>query len=242
MPAITPDLAAALPSPSAAVQTVWSFFESGGLFMIPLALCCVIGVMAALFKLLSLARDRVIPPSLAREVEAFELRLREGGSERVIRQFQEGRSTLARLCSVALKHRGKSLTEITQSVESAAREETVHLHSGIGVLDVVITVAPLLGLLGTASGLVVIFEGLGETTDHVAIARGIAVALNTTIFGLAIAVPCVIAHSYFLRRIEMLTARLEGLMGDLVHTLNKDTTAPAATPPTPPAAVPASNS
>jgi biopolymer transport protein ExbB len=67
---------------------------------------------------------------------------------------------------------------------------------------------------------VAIFQGLGETTDHVAIARGIAVALNTTIFGLAIAVPCVIAHSYFVRRIEMLTARLEGLMGDLVHVLN----------------------
>ncbi len=230
----TPDLLAALPSPAAAAQAVWSFFRGGGLFMIPLAVCCFVGIMAMLYKLLSLARNRVIPSELAREVESFERRLHTGDSDRVIRQFQEGRSTLARLCSVALKHRGKSLTEITQSVESAAREETVHLHSGIGVLDVVITVAPLLGLLGTASGLVVIFEGLGETTDHVAIARGIAVALNTTIFGLAIAVPCVIAHSYFIRRIEMLTARLEGLMGDLVHVLNKESAAPSAAPATPP--------
>lgn len=230
----TPDLLAALPSPAAAAQAVWSFFRGGGLFMIPLAVCCFVGIMAMLYKLLSLARNRVIPSELAREVESFERRLHDGGSDRVIRQFQEGRSTLARLCSVALKHRGKSLTEITQSVESAAREETVHLHSGIGVLDVVITVAPLLGLLGTASGLVVIFEGLGETTDHVAIARGIAVALNTTIFGLAIAVPCVIAHSYFIRRIEMLTARLEGLMGDLVHVLNKESAATSAAPATPP--------
>src|SRR5690606_33502233 len=101
--------------------------------------------------------------------------------------------------------------------EASAREETVHLHAGIGALDVVITVAPLLGLLGTASGLVVIFQGLGETTDHLAIARGIAEALNTTIAGLAIAVPCVIAHSYFSRRVETLTARLEGLLAELVH-------------------------
>ena len=90
------------------------------------------------------------------------------------------------------------------------------MHSGIGVLDVVITVAPLLGLLGTASGLVVIFQGLGETTDHLAIAQGIAQALNTTIFGLAIAVPCVIAHSYFTRRIERLTARMESVMNSFV--------------------------
>jgi biopolymer transport protein ExbB len=189
----------------------------GGLFMIPLALCSVVGMMAILYKFLSLSRSRVIPEDLAREVEAFEHRIAEAKPEPVLRQFQEGKSTLARLCAVAIKHRGKALSDITQAVESSAREETVHLHAGIGVLDVVITVAPLLGLLGTASGLVVIFEGLGETTDHVAIARGIAVALNTTIFGLAIAVPCVIAHSYFIRRIEMLTARLEGLLGDLVH-------------------------
>jgi biopolymer transport protein ExbB len=67
----------------------------------------------------------------------------------------------------------------------------------------------------------VIFQGLGETTNHLAIARGIAEALNTTIAGLAIAVPCVIAHSYFTRRIEMLTARLESLLADLAHVCAK---------------------
>jgi biopolymer transport protein ExbB len=217
MLAVPPALLAALPSPTAAFHAVWAFFERGGLFMIPLGLCSVVGMMAILYKFLSLSRSQVIPEDLAREVEAFEHRHQGATTEPVLRKFQAGQSTLARLCAVAIKHQGKSLAEITQSVESAAREETVHLHAGIGVLDVVITVAPLLGLLGTASGLVVIFEGLGETTDPVAIARGIAVALNTTIFGLAIAVPCVIAHSHFIRRIDMLTARLEGLMGDLVH-------------------------
>lgn len=225
---------AAAPTPS--LQAVWSFFERGGVFMIPLCLCSVVGVMAIMFKFLTLARRRVVPPDLVREVEAFEQRLRDGTAAPVVRRFQEGRSTLARLCSVALRHRGKSLTEITQSVESSAREETVHLHSGIGTLDVVITVSPLLGLLGTASGLMVIFEGLGATDDNIAIARGIAMALNTTIFGLSIAVPCVIAHTYFTRRIDMLTARLEGLLGDLVHAVNnQDAPASAAdAPPVPP--------
>jgi biopolymer transport protein ExbB len=102
-------------------------------------------------------------------------------------------------------------------VESSAREETVHLHTGIAVLDTVITIAPLLGLLGTASGLVLIFQGLGNNSDHLAIARGIAEALTTTIFGLAIAVPCIIAHGHFVRRIEMLTMRLESLLASLAH-------------------------
>lgn len=122
---------------------------------------------------------------------------------------------------MTIKHRGKPREEIIQSVEAASREENVRLHSGIGVLDIVITVAPLLGLLGTASGLVTIFRGLGETNDNSRIALGIAEALYTTIFGLAIAVPCVIAHGYFLRKIEILTARLEILLSDLVSACQR---------------------
>jgi biopolymer transport protein ExbB len=76
-------------------------------------------------------------------------------------------------------------------------------------------------LLGTASGLVTIFQGLSDSADHLAIARGIAKALNTTIFGLTIAVPCVVAHGYFTRRIEVLTARLESLLADLAHVCQR---------------------
>ena len=204
-------------SPAAAVQATWSFLVRGGFFMIPLSFCSIVGIMAILYKFLSLSRSRVSPQGLAREVEAFEHRIAENQVDAIVRQFQEGQSTLARLCAVAIKNRGKGLAEITQAVESSAREESVHLHSGIAVLDVLVTVAPLLGLLGSASGLVVIFEGLGETTDHVLVAHGIAVALHTTIFGIVTAVVCVVAHSYFIRRIEKFTVRLESLLGDFAH-------------------------
>lgn len=201
--------------PLAELGSGFAFLSKGGVFMVPLALASIAGMMAILYKAMSLSRPRVMPKHL-------EARIREYASLRTKKQFDSiapdlraGKSTLARLAAVATKHRGKPRSEITQAVESSSREESAHLHAGIGVLDVVITVAPLLGLLGTASGLVVIFEGLGETTDYLAIARGIAEALSTTIAGLAIAVPCVIAHSYFTRRIELLTARLETLLSDL---------------------------
>ncbi|MEI6674557.1 MAG: MotA/TolQ/ExbB proton channel family protein [Verrucomicrobiota bacterium] len=214
---VTHALICTITTPAEAFQATWSFLVRGGFFMIPLSLCSVIGMMAILYKLLSLSRGRVIPETLARQVEGYEHLTAEAKLVAVPRQLQEGKSTLARLCAVAIKHRGKPLPEITQAVESAAREESVHLHSGVGVLDVLVTVAPLLGLLGSASGLVVIFEGLGETTDHVLVAHGIAVALHTTIFGIVTAVVCVIAHSYFTRRIERLTVRLETMLGDFAH-------------------------
>lgn len=202
-------------------SSVWDFFEKGGIFMIPLVATSIVGLMAIVFKILSLVQSRVVPDKLARDVANFDRHLVGGTSEPVLREFQEGKSALARLSSVAAKHTGKSRSQVTAAVEAAAREETVHLHSGIGVLDIVITIAPLLGLVGTASGLVVIFQGLGDTSNHLVISRGIAEALSTTIFGISIAVPAVIAHGYFSRKIEKITARLESLLASLTNAVAK---------------------
>ncbi len=201
-----------LASLSSIAGSVWAFFEKGGIFMIPLGITCMAGLVAIIYKFLSLSWTRVVPEDLVHG-------LRQGLTEPVVRRFQEGESSLARLGRVALHHRGRPREQITTAVEAAAREEVVHLHSGVGVLDIVITVAPLLGLVGTASGLVVIFEGLGNTSDHAMITRGIAEALSTTIFGIAIAVPAVIFHSYFTRRIEKQTARMENILSSLTSSL-----------------------
>jgi biopolymer transport protein ExbB len=204
-----------------AFGAAWDFLLKGGPFMIPLVLTSIIGVTAILYKFLSLSRSRVVPDALAGKVADFQELAAADRIEPVLKEFEKGDSTLARLAAVAVRHRGKPQRDIILAVEASAREETARLHAGIGVLDIVITVAPLLGLLGTASGLVAIFQGLSDTADHLAIARGIAMALNTTIFGLAIAVPCVVAHGYFTRRIEVLTARLESLLADLAHVCQR---------------------
>ncbi len=203
-----------------ATAATMEFLGKGGIFIYPLILCSIAGLTAIGFKSLALARSRIIPDRLAGGME----NIGSGESDSVVTELKQGGSTLARLGAVALKHHGKTSSEISRAVEASAREEVVKMHSGIGVLDAAITVAPLLGLLGTASGLVTIFRGLGETTDHLVIARGIAEALNTTIFGLAIAVPCVIAHIYFTRRIERLTARMESVMTSFVSACSGNTT------------------
>jgi biopolymer transport protein ExbB len=207
---------------SGIVQAAWDFLHKGGIFMIPLGVTSVVGVAAILYKFLSLSPARVIPSELKKQLSNFAELASSGREVPVVKEVEKSGSALARLAAIAIKHRGKPQSDIANAVESTARMEVARLHSGIGVLDIVITVAPLLGLLGTASGLVTIFQGLSDAADHLAIARGIAEALNTTIFGLAIAVPCVIAHGYFTRRIELLTVRLESLLADLVDTCRGD--------------------
>jgi biopolymer transport protein ExbB len=195
-----------------ATEASLEFLKKGGVFVYPLILCSIAGLTAIGFKAMALARSRTVPDSLSRGLE----NIGSGDDDAIVRELERGGSTLARLGAVALKHDGKPTAEISRAVEASAREEVVKMHSGMGVLDVVITVAPLLGLLGTASGLVTIFSGLGDANDNVIFARGIAEALYTTIFGLSIAVPCVIAHSYFTRRIERITARMENALTGFV--------------------------
>ena len=197
------------------------FFKEGGTFMLLLALTSVVGFTAIVFKFLSLNKQRVIPDDLAQKVESFEKIVANDGAEPVLAEFERGDSALARLCAIAVGQRGRPQSEIAEAVQASARQEIVHLQAGMTVIDVVIAVAPLLGLLGTASGLVVVFSGLEAEADRVTIALGIGRALKTTIVGLAIAVPAIMAHGFFQRKIDTLAARLEVLLTKLAHVCER---------------------
>jgi biopolymer transport protein ExbB len=190
-------------------KAIGDFFNQGGIFMYALALTSFVALTAIVFKILSLSRKVVIPAELEAEVHRAEARGEVSG---LASSSDSGSSTLARLCQVALRHRGKPRAEITDAVQASARDEIVQLNSGMIILDTIITVAPLFGLLGTASGLVVIFNGLGDSPDQNLLAKGIGRALDNTIVGLAVAVPAVVAHGWFSRRIEVLVSRLESLL------------------------------
>jgi biopolymer transport protein ExbB len=95
----------------------------------------------------------------------------------------------------------------------------VRLEKGLVVLEVIIGIAPLIGLIGTVSGLVHVFASLGVSAgsaDPKQIARGISEALNCTVFGLGIAVPSLVAFVYFSKKVEVLSVEMESLVTDLL--------------------------
>ena len=97
------------------------------------------------------------------------------------------------------------------AVKAYARLEVSRLQRGLFLLEFVIGAAPLLGLLGTVIGLTQVFGGFSVDTglpDTSTFIQGIALALNTTIAGIAIAIPALAVHAYLLRRIEALAAQL----------------------------------
>jgi biopolymer transport protein ExbB len=194
------------------------FFREGGVFMAPLAVCSLIAVTLILERAFALRRSRVINPRLE---SVIELTPHGGQIEAVTEALQTDNTTLGRLIRTALEQVGATRAEVQESVQVRARQEVLRLERGVVGLEIITGIAPLLGLLGTVSGLVHIFDGIGTNVagQGPQIARGIAEALNTTIAGLVVAVPALIFHSLFSRRIEGLASELEGLCSEFLAKL-----------------------
>jgi biopolymer transport protein ExbB len=198
------------------VQTMVSFFTKGGLFMWPLLACSIVTVTTIILSVLTLRERKVLPLVVESEIE----RLVPGGSaERLMRIVNDDNSSLARITRSALQHMRWPRSENIEFAQTKARAELVRLERGLIVLEVVTGIAPLIGLIGTVSGLVQVFSGLGLSSgaaDTKAVALGISMALNCTIFGLSIAVPSLIAFSYFSKKVEVLSVQMESIVSDLI--------------------------
>ena len=200
----------------ATVQTIMSFFVKGGLFMWPLLACSIVSVTTIILRGIALQEKNVMPLVIQSEIE----RLVPGGSpERLMRIVSYDQSSLARIARVALQHLRGPRSENVEVVETRARHEMVRLEKGLIVLEVITGIAPLLGLIGAVSGLVHVFSNLGLSSgaaDTRQIALGIAEALNATVFGLSIAVPTLIAFSYFSKKVEVMSVEMETLVVELI--------------------------
>ena len=216
MPEILAGIFQAVPD---AFESVWNFFYAGKLFMVFLLALSVLSISVIIYKALELRRRRVLADEAVHAIEAAPPHLEPRATAEIAGKLRASQSVLGRLGLLALSGEHADKEDASRAVEARAREEVVELESGVALLEVVITIAPLLGLLGTVSGLVSVFSNLGDTADHAAIAVGIAEALNTTIAGLAIAVPTVIAHSVFMKKIEKMGVRMEILLGGLLASV-----------------------
>jgi biopolymer transport protein ExbB len=203
---------------AASVQSVAQFFQRGGFFMIPLAICSVVSLAVIVMRGLALRRQIVVPPMLEDAIEAIQPG-DEDAANRLARLVRNDPSAMGRIIHVGLHHLNWPKSENMEAVQTRARHEIVRLESGLFILEVVVGIAPLLGLLGAVSGLVTVFAAFGSDAsgeDPHGIAKGISEALSTTIVGLAIAIPSLIAYSYFSKKIETMAAEMESLIADLL--------------------------
>ena len=179
-----------------------------GVFVYPLGLCMILSLFVMAERSYSLRKGLTFP----RKVEKA-LRLGEFPDKK-----WKKRSSAERIAWVATREKPSP-----DSLRSYCALEVSALEQGMFLLEVVIAGAPLVGLLGTVTGLVQVFSAMPESGSGQGVfSEGIAMALLTTIIGLAIAIPTLFVHSYLMRIIEKRAASLEWLTTRLLDATLKD--------------------
>lgn len=203
---------------------MWEFMQKGGPIMWPILLCSVIAFAIVIERLIRLRQEQIDTKSFMEQIsksikrnkimEALDLCDRTGGPIAAI------------LKAGILKH-DRARSEVREAIEDAGVHELPRLERNLPVLATVAHIAPLLGLLGTVTGLVKAFQVIETKATALNpvnpgdLAGGIWEALLTTVFGLVVAIPTLVAYNYLVSRVDGFVLDMERSATDLMNILGE---------------------
>jgi len=181
-----------------------------------LVLTSVVGLAFIIERGIALRRKKVIPPEIQAAVEVCQSSQDVAMLKRVCQQHD---SPIGRLLVLAADHLSWPKAENVAALQTRARHEVTRLERGLVVLEIIVGIAPLLGLVGTIAGMMTLFGELGQKglNDAAKLATGIAFILNATLIGLLIAIPSLIFWSYYNKKVENLSVEMEALCDDFIR-------------------------
>ncbi len=188
----------------------------GGIVMIPLLLCSVVALTVAVERWLYLRNSNVDTERMMQKIRAALQR----GSTQEARGVCEGTpGPVARVLAATLAHFDMPKDDLREVAREVAMAEQPVLDGHLPVLATMVTVAPLLGLLGTISGLIKVFHVIagGQIGNPAALSNGIAEALITTFTGLCIAIPFLVVYNSLSGKVEALTHQIELRVTELLN-------------------------
>ena len=180
----------------------------GGIFIYPIILCSIIALAVFLERLWILRRRNIIPSEFIRSVEEL---LKKQKIADAIFLCQGDPSSIARVFFAGLKNAGRGMWLVKESIEERGSREASTLEKRVGILSTIANLSPLLGLLGTVSGMIKTFnvisvQGVGNPAP---LAGGIAEALITTAAGLSVAIPALVCYRIVKDKAESLIFQME---------------------------------
>jgi biopolymer transport protein ExbB len=205
------------------ITSVWNFLRGGGEVMILIVLCSFVSMTVILLKAYQLRWNNMFPPKIEAAIKDIEQYATNGDISPLQRMLEEDGSVAAQLGIIAISGKHETREENNEACETAARGIVHRLEAGVPLLEVIVTISPLLGLLGAVIGLVTVFStfGSGDSGDTGMVAKGIAEALHSTIAGLLVAIPTVIAHGYFSRKLDAISVRMELILRRAIHDFHR---------------------
>lgn len=181
-----------------------------------LILTSIVGLAFIVERGLALRWRKVVPPAIEAAVESCQSAEDVPMLRRVCEQYD---SPTARLLLLGSNHLGWSREENADAVQTRARHEVARLERGLVVLEIIVGIAPLLGLVGTIAGMMSLFGDIGVAglNDATRLAKGIALILNATLMGLLIAIPSLIFWSYYSKKVESLAVEMESICDEFLQ-------------------------
>jgi biopolymer transport protein ExbB len=181
-----------------------------------LVVTSVVGLTFIVERGLALRWKKVVPPAIESAVESCQAR---EDVPMLKRACEQNGSPLARLLLQAINRLNWPKEENVDSLQTRARHEIVKLERGLVVLEIIVGIAPLLGLVGTILGMMTTFADVGQAglNDASKLAQGISLILRATLIGLLIAIPALISWSYYTKKVEMLAVEMETLCDEFVR-------------------------
>ena len=195
---------------------MWNFLIRGGYTMIPIVLCSVVSLAVIIERGFNLRVGRILPPRILDKLN------RDSDFSEISAALSENEtSILARILKLGLRHRNLSREKNYENVSLALKQVESRLERGLVLLEIVAVVSPLLGLLGTVIGMVQVFNVISQIgAGHAqALSAGISQPLITTIAGLVVAIPSLVAHGIYTRKIDKLILGIEEAVTVLLQKL-----------------------
>ncbi len=196
-----------------------SMFLKGGIIMWPILLCSVLGLAVIIDRFIVLRKAKINIPAFMVRIRGL---LKKGDVSGAISYCMEEKSPVANIIRKGLKKYKLGHERVKESIENAGTQEVAKLEKGLSVLATVAGIAPLLGFLGTVTGMISAFmriEDLAGAANPSDLAGGIWEALVTTAFGLIVGIPALAFYNYFLNRIKKLVADMETVANDVVDVI-----------------------
>tara|TARA_R110002072_G_scaffold90500_7_gene202487 strand:+ start:37696 stop:38337 length:642 start_codon:yes stop_codon:yes gene_type:complete len=202
-------------------MSVLDLLKPGGIIMFPLLLCSVLALAIIIERFWTLRVSRLAPKSMVQDLWAS-IRKKELNA-RKIKELKET-APLGRILAAGLVNAKHGREIMKESIQEEASQVVHEMERFLTALGTVAVITPLLGLLGTVIGMIKVFaqlqlEGAGNAA---ALAGGISEALITTAAGMTVAIPALIFHRYFLRRVDEIVVDMEQESLRLVEVLHGD--------------------
>jgi biopolymer transport protein ExbB len=204
--------------PQGAQMDLKDLFIAGGLFMWPLLLSAILGVAFSIERFITLGKCKINQALFLEQLGGY---IRKGDAKGAEDLCDRTKGPVAAILRAGLLRRDKGLDTIEKGIETAAGVEVNFLERGLIVLASVVVIAPMLGFLGTVSGMINAFGAIAAAKNVEAslVASGIQEALITTAAGLMIAIPIQMCYNWFLSQIGRYVVEMEEASGFLVDTI-----------------------